>query len=178
MTQTATKTSKPRKTTGKYDRHGRVYATGGAVQQQGVRPVSLCNRCHASVVWLKSKRTGGWYLAQVYDHADGPFYVGADLHRCPTAPLVKIDQQVSFLLAGVPALGFVHRVEQFRRRGGEWAVAVQVAVVDYARSTDLVVTVTEENEMLPWGAGGAAEREAAALARMEAQIAAYDVPLV
>lgn len=60
-----------------------AYATGGAVNQQGHRPVRACGTCGREVVWLESKKTGRRYLANVSrGYLDQRFYVGRDIHRC------------------------------------------------------------------------------------------------
>jgi hypothetical protein len=58
----------------------RVYAGGGAVDQEGSKPLSTCD-CGAHVVWVKSNKTGKNYLAEAFPKYNGGwYYVKASPH--------------------------------------------------------------------------------------------------
>lgn len=64
----------------------RVNASEGGVRQQGSKPMSTCE-CGSKVVWLKSRNTGKFYLANCYRFAsEGPteswYYIGTKPHTC------------------------------------------------------------------------------------------------
>lgn len=60
-----------------------VYASEGAVAQDGRLKVMACNECGGEVVWATSKRTGRMYLVNVRrGHLDQRFYAKHDGHRC------------------------------------------------------------------------------------------------
>lgn len=74
----------------KADGKSRLYADGGAVKQQGDKAVSRCS-CGKSVVWLKSTKSGKFYLANVFGyhtHQDAAayntkvYYMGHSIHKC------------------------------------------------------------------------------------------------
>lgn len=70
------------KTSAAQDQNGRpVYVTEGAVRQQGTKKMYVCNTCHRDVVWLESKRTGKFYLADVY-RGDVVLYYVSKPHNC------------------------------------------------------------------------------------------------
>jgi len=53
------------------DEEGRQkYADGGAVQQDGRKPIKVCSNCQGKVVFVESTKTGKWYLVDVFPYAD------------------------------------------------------------------------------------------------------------
>lgn len=69
-----TQTTRPELTDLLHDDGTKRYANGGAVNQQGSRPIKRCGACGGLVVFLKSKRTGRFYLADCFPYASGDAY--------------------------------------------------------------------------------------------------------
>lgn len=46
------------------------FADGGASKQDGVKPIKVCGCCFGNVVFVQSKKTGKWYLADCFPYAD------------------------------------------------------------------------------------------------------------
>ena len=60
-----------------------VYATGGALKQDGPRRVNTCDVCGCEFVWVQSARTGRFYRADVQrGYLDQRFYMKNRLHEC------------------------------------------------------------------------------------------------
>jgi hypothetical protein len=58
------------------------YADAGATQQGGPIPMKKCSACQGHVVWVKSTKTGKFYLADCFRYSGGEsyFYVKASPH--------------------------------------------------------------------------------------------------
>lgn len=60
-----------------------IYATGGAVTQDGKLKIYSCNTCGQQVVWATSSRTGRMYLVNISHGALGQrFYMKHLTHNC------------------------------------------------------------------------------------------------
>lgn len=46
------------------------FADGGRQTQDGPRPIKVCGSCGGHVVFVQSKKTGKWYLADCFPYAD------------------------------------------------------------------------------------------------------------
>lgn len=59
------------------------YASEGAVNQGGSRPIRKCNKCAAEIVLVKSDKTGKFYPVSVSNGRSGmAFYIKSNLHKC------------------------------------------------------------------------------------------------
>lgn len=72
------------KTTAVFENGYNVYASTGAVAQSGGKlKIMECNDCHHEVVWVKSQKTGRFYLVNVrHGHTGARYYAGHDVHDC------------------------------------------------------------------------------------------------
>lgn len=72
------------KTTAVFENGHNVYAsTGGVAQSGGKLKIMECNDCHHEVVWVKSQKTGRFYLVNVRKNHNGArYYAGNDVHKC------------------------------------------------------------------------------------------------
>lgn len=83
------------------------WADGGANDQDGKKPVKVCSACGGKVVFVQSKKTGKWYLADCFPYAnmsesarpDSYFYVKASPHfkSCERIAKDRSDSEAKLL---------------------------------------------------------------------------------
>lgn len=72
--------------------------TGAVDQTNGSRPLHTCNTCSREVVWVKSNRTGRYYLANVFTGQAGQrYYIAARFHNCAKTFAAEIDELAEFI---------------------------------------------------------------------------------
>ena len=75
-------------------------ADAGAVHQGNPIPMKQCSACLGKVVWIKSTKTGKFYLANCYRYAgdgDNWFYIKASPHFKTCAQRVADNQELANL---------------------------------------------------------------------------------
>lgn len=90
----------------------------GSVGQSGDKPVYLCDKCGALVVWVKSNRTDKWYLADAVTGASGSlYYVGSAVHFKACEKRLerrKEEEELQRWIAETPLRDFLFAVKIIR----------------------------------------------------------------
>lgn len=86
-----------------------IYAgPGAAAQTDDIRPMKVCGTCQSYVVFVKSNKTGNYYLADCFKgQGDGFYYVKASPHF-KTCQKRQIEREIFFLEQEIKSLSDKH----------------------------------------------------------------------